>query len=407
MSARAKSTSSPPGIDCGEDLCSAEFQEGSTVILSAHPAAHNQLRAWGAGECKEEPSPTECEVEIGGSNSSVRAEFAPIVQTVSVAVDGAGSVSASAGSISGCAHGGGVCAGEYDEGSTLVLAAAPSAHSVLPTWSGCAPKPNTAECEITIGPASQTVHAVFPPKTQTLTVGASGAGSVGASSGLIKGCEGSGGVCAGSYIEAATVVLTATPAPQQAVTWSGCTHFEADTCEIEIGPSPNSVKASFSPITQTLTIATVGSGAGQITCNGAPCVASYPEGTVLTLSASPDAGSSFAGWSGAGCSGTGNCEITLGADTQLTASFQAKKAEPESPPRELRCVVPPLVGKALGQARSALGSAHCSLGKLSKPKRRRGALIVKSSVPSAGTALPAAGKVNLVLALKPKKKGKK
>lgn len=397
-------TSSPSGIACGEDLCDAEFQEGSTVILTAHPAAHNQLRAWGPGECTEEPSPTECEIQIGGSDSSVTAEFTPILHTVSVAVDGAGTVSAGAGSISGCAHGGGVCTGEYDEGSPLVLTAAPSAHSGLPTWSGCRPKPSPAECELTIGAASETVHAVFPPKTQTLTVKASGAGSVGANSGLINGCEASGGVCAGTYIEAATVVLTATPAPHQAVTWSGCTHFEADRCEIEIGPSPSSVKASFSPITHMLTISTSGTGAGRITCNGAPCLASYPEGTVLTLSASPAAGSTFAGWNGAGCSGAGDCEILLEGDTHLIATFNA---EHKPPPSEERCVVPPLVGKALARARSALSSAHCSLGRLSKPQRSRGALIVRSSSPSAGTNLPAAGKVNLVLGSKPKKKRRK
>ena len=108
----AKSPAPQPASPAGKTSVAPNSRKGSTVILTAHPAAHNQLRAWGAGECKEEPSPTECEVEIGGSNSSVAAEFTPILHTpVSVAVDGAGSVSASAGSISGCAHGGGVCAG--------------------------------------------------------------------------------------------------------------------------------------------------------------------------------------------------------------------------------------------------------------------------------------------------------
>jgi hypothetical protein len=41
------------------------------------------------------------------------------------------------------------------------------------------------------------------------------------------------------------------------------------------------------------------------------------------LTAHPDAGSSFAGWSGSGCSGTATCLVTMGADRSLTATFAA------------------------------------------------------------------------------------
>jgi len=398
-------TSSPAGIACGEDLCGAEFQEGATVILTAHPAAHSQLHAWGAGECKEEPSPTECEIEIGGTNSTVHAEFTLLRHILAVAVNGGGSVSASAGSITGCAHGGGVCMGEYTEGSSVVLTASPFPHSALPTWSGCTRKLNPAECEVTIGSSDETVDATFPPNTRTLTVEPTGAGSVGAGSGPIKDCEGSGGTCAGQYIEAATVILTATPAAHQTVVWSGCIHFEGDTCEVEIGSSETAVKASFIPITYTITIAKAGTGTGQIVCNGGPCASSYPEGTALTLAASPAPDSTFAGWSGGVCSGAGACEITLHSDTDLTATFATKAGEHKLPPEE-KCAVPTLAGKTLGQARTVLAAAHCSLGTITKPKHKKGALIVKSSSPAAGATLPAAGRVDLTLGPKPKGKSK-
>ncbi len=333
-------TSSPSGIACDEDLCSADFQEGATVVLTAHPAAHNRLGAWGVGECKEEPSPTECEIEIGASFSIVAAEFAPISHTFAVAVSGGGSVSASAGPIAGCAHGGGVCAGEYDEGSTLVLTASPFSNSTLPTWSGCTPKPNPAECEVTIGSSGETIHADFPPNSHTLTVEPFGSGSISADSGTISDCSEAGGTCAGSYIEAATLTLIATPGPHQAVAWHGCTHTEEDSCQVEIGASSSSVKASFAQITHALTVTRVGSGQGSVTCNGATCASSYPEGTTLTLTASPAAGSAFAGWSGGGCSGTGACHLTFEADTTVTATFNANTAPPieeEKKPPPLKC----------------------------------------------------------------------
>ncbi len=50
-------TSSPAGIDCGEDQCSHEFQEGSTVTLTASPGAHNHV-TWGPGSARPNLAPT-------------------------------------------------------------------------------------------------------------------------------------------------------------------------------------------------------------------------------------------------------------------------------------------------------------------------------------------------------------
>jgi hypothetical protein len=77
------------------------------------------------------------------------------------------------------------------------------------------------------------------------------------------------------------------------------------------------------------------------------------------------------------------------------------------PPTPPRCVVPKLAGKTLGQATAALTAAHCTRGKVTKPKARKGhklpSLVVKSSSPGTG-ATPASGKVDLTLGPKPKPK---
>jgi PASTA domain len=71
------------------------------------------------------------------------------------------------------------------------------------------------------------------------------------------------------------------------------------------------------------------------------------------------------------------------------------------PPPPPTCVVPQLAGKKLGRAKATLRKANCGVGKVSKPKhqkgKRRGALVVKSSAPAAGTTLAAGSKVNLQL----------
>src|SRR5207245_11494566 len=62
-----------------------------------------------------------------------------------------------------------------------------------------------------------------------------------------------------------------------------------------------------------------GAAAGASCC--APCAASFTIGSQFTLTAVPAAGSTFTGWSGNGCSGTGTCTVTVNAATSVTATF--------------------------------------------------------------------------------------
>ena len=70
------------------------------------------------------------------------------------------------------------------------------------------------------------------------------------------------------------------------------------------------------------------SGAG-ISCPGT-CGASYANGTHVTLTAAPAAGSTFSGWSGA-CSGTGPCEVVMNANAHVGAGFAANPTAPAPP----------------------------------------------------------------------------
>jgi len=54
---------------------------------------------------------------------------------------------------------------------------------------------------------------------------------------------------------------------------------------------------------------------------GTTCSYSSASGTVVTLTATPATGSTFTGWSGEGCSGTGTCTVTMTANTSVTANF--------------------------------------------------------------------------------------
>ncbi len=77
-----------------------------------------------------------------------------------------------------------------------------------------------------------------------------------------------------------------------------------------------------------LTVARSGSGLGSVSsvpvgviaCPSL-CSTGFPEGEVVTLTATAPEHSSFIGWSGGGCAGTGVCQIALTAPTAVTAMF--------------------------------------------------------------------------------------
>ena len=74
-----------------------------------------------------------------------------------------------------------------------------------------------------------------------------------------------------------------------------------------------------------------GSGSGEITSDppgidcGKDCAENYPSFTEVSLTAAPESGSTFTGWSGAGCAGTGACEVTMLGATSVTAAFGRPK----------------------------------------------------------------------------------
>jgi hypothetical protein len=85
------------------------------------------------------------------------------------------------------------------------------------------------------------------------------------------------------------------------------------------------------PPNRTLTVSVQGAGSGTVTgpginCPG-DCTEAYPDGQQVTLTATPSAGSGFAGWSGA-CTGSGPCTLAMSADRQVTASFDSSPPPP-------------------------------------------------------------------------------
>lgn len=179
---------------------------------------------------------------------------------------------------------------------------------------------------VVLGCNSTHMNTNPPPVNFQLTVTNSGAGA-GAVTSSPAGIS-CGSTCSASFASGTAVSLSA--APNSGSTFAGWSGACSGTASCSVTLSANSsVTATFSPVQVTnyqLTVQSAGTGGGTIASSpagincGSTCSASFASGTAVTLTATPNAGSTFAGWSG-GCSGTSTCSLTLSANASVTATF--------------------------------------------------------------------------------------
>ena len=111
------------------------------------------------------------------------------------------------------------------------------------------------------------------------------------------------------------------------------------------GNNANGDVAEFARTLPVLTVSlagggsgTVSDGTGAISCSPT-CSHAYPIGQVVTLTATGASGSGLASWSGGGCSGAATCQVTMTADTAVTATFNV-----QTPPTPVLTGAPPSIG---------------------------------------------------------------
>ena len=204
-------SSTPAGISCGTG-CSATFTVGTSVTLTAAPAAGAVFTGWSGG-CSGVGA---CTLTMTGA-MTVSATFAtaPVALTVVRAGLGSGSVTSAPAGIS-C---GTTCSATFPSGSSIVLTAAPAAGSVFAGWSdgGCS---GTGAC--TVAPTSATtVTATFASSTTiglTVTISGGGTGTLTSAPAGIT-CS---TVCSANFASGTSVTLTPTAGSGSVFAgWSG------------------------------------------------------------------------------------------------------------------------------------------------------------------------------------------
>ena len=309
-------TSWPTGIDCGAD-CTEDYDYNTAVTLTASVGTESTFSGWSGGGCS---GTGDCPVTMD-SAKTVNAEFTLNRYQLSVTKSGKGSGVVTAGS--GGIDCGGVCQDSYAYNSPVTLSAASATGSTFSGWSGAGCS-GTGDCAVTVNRA-KTATADFTLDQYLVTVNktGNGGGTVTASSGDID-C---GGVCQDDYDYQTQVLLNANPISGSSFSgWSGGGCSGTGACLITVDQA-KTVTAEFTLIVNSLTVNKTGSGGGTVTSSfggidcGSACQANYDYGSQVSLSAVPESGSSFTGWTGAGCSGADGCTITLDQAKTVTAVF--------------------------------------------------------------------------------------
>ena len=204
----------------------------------------------------------------------------------------------------------------------------PITHQVVCAGDATCTAPLAGELGEMIAAQMTAANVAVPSLTVTLT----GNGAVSSGDKVIS-C---GSKCASTYALGAVVTLTAKAGSNSTFTsWTGGGCGANSTCAVTIADAMT-VNALFTAnpaggggggTTAQFTVQIGRSNSGTVTSDvagincGSACSAKFNTGTVLTLTATPPAGKTFADWGGA-CSGTGAvCTLTVSGNLSVQANF--------------------------------------------------------------------------------------
>jgi hypothetical protein len=244
---------------------------------------------------------------------------------LTVRIDGPGSVTSTPDGIQ-CPD---TCDARFAADESVVLTASARPGSTFAGWSGdCS---GGGRCRVRgDGAVTARFERTVEARAVSVLLAGRGAGEVTSAAGI--NCPGS---CRTSVERGSRIRLVPTPLGDSTFAgWSGADCEGTDPCAFSVDGSVT-ITARFNPARAgevSLTVTPAGEGSGTVTSRpagiacGKDCVGTFPRDSQVILTQAADEGSDFAGWGGGGCSGTGDCIVTLGGPREVTATFDLEQA---------------------------------------------------------------------------------
>ena len=261
-----------------------KYLTGTTATLTAVPAVGYAFTGW-TGDASGIANPLSALMD---TDKTIGATFTRQYTLAASAL--------SNGSISGI-----VAGGKYLTGTTATLTAVPAAGYAFTGWTGAAS--GTANPLSLLMDADKTIGANFT-RQYTLTSGT-------ATNGTIDGI-----VAGGKYLTGTTAELTAIPNPGYAfIGWTGAASGTANPLTVLM----NGDKTIGATFTRQYTLTSDQLVNGTIT--GMTADGKYSTGTTAVLTAVPEAGYAFTGWTGAASGTTNPLSLLMNGDKTIGATF--------------------------------------------------------------------------------------
>ncbi|HKZ62828.1 MAG TPA: fibronectin type III domain-containing protein [Thermoplasmata archaeon] len=224
-----------------------------------------------------------------------------------------------------CRSTGRICSAEFSPETLVTLTATPDAGLLFVGW-GLDCSGANATCEVRMD-GHHVVLAVFTVPSYRLSVWVSGAGNVRSVPAGID-CRWGYPGCSAEFPAGSLVDLVATPdAGWRFDRWGGDCSGTGAACVVQMDRM-RFVFANFTKSQYGLSVWVVGNGtvtsdSPGIDCRYASgtCFVEFPAGSVVNLTATPDAGESLVGWGG-DCSGlNATCTVGMDRDRFVAATF--------------------------------------------------------------------------------------
>ncbi len=266
------------------------YKDGESATLKAVPDAGWKFDGW-TGDASGSNLTVSVVMD---KEKGVTANFSKMTYSLTVSINGEGSVNPKAGTYT------------YDAGETVDVTAIPITGWKFDSWSGDISTPTEDTLSLTMD-SNKTVVATFVKITRSLTIEATGSGTVDPPAGSYSKDDG------------AVINVTATPASGWLFNgWNGDVAISTSATTTVTMNSDKTVTANFTKSSFDLTITLNGSG----TIEPRTGTYTYDRNAVITLKATPSAGWKFDNWTGDVASpNSANTTITMNSDKTIVANF--------------------------------------------------------------------------------------